>query len=423
MRQRAIDEFELHSRLRNQPRVNPRRRPQYLYTPPPKRPTVHSAASFETTHPINLETPRGFVRELTTLAGTVLKNKMALIRKKIGTFGRDMLNRRKRAGRKQPLTGPSTKPPPDPRWREDREMFEIPPLQPEDVEVEVESDEELPDEPQPPEEQSPGLEKLSLAQQGSVSMIGGDPKRDKQYRNLTIFFTGVYCAIFLLLILFRVLVPALTITGTLFAGFFVTLFGAICAVIAWAYMTAIVGKVFFAAFLLSQLAYSVLLAAQLRWGTLIGCTVALVVVYLIAVISTLLSNAATRKGTEAVGVGFMICLVMCLFWIPYFLGVGGFGNLAWILFVAAFVVGVFFVYAIWTFYWEADTKYDGLDYGTGGIWAFGVLSFAGFLFLVLLMGMFISLRTHGLSIGIPLFWTDVVVGQITIPAAVFSAVF
>jgi len=375
------DEFELSERPR----------PRDFFQPS-KQTSGHSSIGIKTPA-IHLDGPKGFVRELATLASTVWKTKSAELKEKLATFGKDMFPKGTRsksvaaartaasAARQRP-TGA------DVNYR-------------------------------PP----PATQKLTISQTGVVNVIGIDSATDKKFRNFTLVWTGVYCAAFLLLIAMRIIVPNLTITGMLFAGFVITILAAISAAIAWNYISGILGKVFFAALILCEVVYEMLLASQLLWGTVIACTVTLVSVFAIGLIASLLSNAALRKGTESFGIGMAIALVLVLMGLPYFIGVGGYGYLALAMGIGAIATSVSFVTMINTFFWEADTQYEGLPPITGGLLAFGKFSFVAFVILALLMGTFISLRSYGLSIGIPLFWTDTIIGQITIPATTFAGLF
>lgn len=428
---RRLNEFEAHNRLRSGGfRTNQRARTIS------RHPQMHSEINDTI-----ISNPPNFFRELGTLASAAFTERTAKLRKKIGTFGKDLFGSSHRVRKHQAKTaapgdrimqqrGDSKDPgapdlmAQDTRWIPARGIpgpNTIPSVlrEPGVQEPQIIADPE----PQAPSQPQPRLERLSIAQQGSISVVGMNQKNDKWMRNFVLFFILIYSLIFTLLIVFRILVPTLTITGTLFAGFFITGMAAICAAIAWNYMAGVLGKVFLVALLALEIIFMALLSTQLRWWTVIMCTCTLVFVIVVALIITFLTTAGTRKGQEMFNVGSIIAFIFCFYGLLYFIGVGGYGYMAWSMFIGSITLALTLITMIGTFFWEADSRYEGLYITTATCLAFGLLSFVSFLFLCLLMGLFITLRTHGLSIGVPLFSTDTGLLEITIPSTVFASLF
>jgi hypothetical protein len=382
------DVWRLDAQLRNPVAQPPKRIPR---APQQQQPTGHSTITTNTPT-IHLDDAGGFIRELATLAGTVLKTKTTRLRERINAFGHEMFPKKTHV-RQMSMRADANRAPPQSR----------PSIAP---------------------RTAPTL----AQQQTTTSTIGSDEKKNRQFRNWTLVSAWVYCAailvLFILLALLRIFVfPTLSITGTLFTGLLFTVVCAITTTIAWNSMSGIFGKAFFAATILLQLAYAALLSTHLRWGTIIACAATLLAVFTAGILVILTVNPPTRKGEEAFIEGIIFALALLLIGSLYFISAGGYGYLGWTMFGGAVAASLLTVRACLVFYWEADTVYEGLDYITGWFLAFGKFAFLVFFVLALIMGTLISLKVNGLSFGLPLFWTDIAIAQITIPGSAFATIF
>lgn len=434
-----IEEFEAFHRSRlvdsnPRPRARIRRKPPQYQQPP--RIVVNSVTHSEISDTI-ISNPPNFFRELGTLVSAAIKTRTAKLQHKIGTFGKDLLGSSHRIRKRQAKTSSEnrriqqignekelTSAPDD--GGDSQELFNIPPVAP--VQVVPDNDTEglieIPPVQPPAQAQTSRVgNSMSIAQQGSVKVVGMDKKADKWMRNFVLLFFFLYSLVFLFLILFRVLVPTLNLVGILFTGFFITLLAAICSAVAWNYMQGVLGKVFLAATLAIEIGFATLLSTQLRWWTVLACTITLIFIVTSGMIFVFLSDVRTRKGSEMFNLGGAVALIFCLYGALYFIGVGGMGYIAWVMLIATITALFVLFNLIATFYWEVDTRYEGFDHVTAGFFAFAVLSFAAFVVLCLLMGIFISLRTQGLSIGFPLFNTDTDLFDWTLPGSVFANLF